>query len=337
MVSEIIGEFCMDIDIVIPWVNGNDPEWQREKDIYDKTISGDNRIIRYRDWDNLQYWFRGVEKFLPWIRTIHFITYGHLPSWLNKNNPKLHIVNHQDYIPLQYLPTFSANPIEMNMHRIESLSEHFIYANDDMFFIKRMYPEDFFKNDLPVDCPVENIQYFKKGGIDNIVANDLAILNAHFSKREIIKKQFFKWINIHYNKGMFKNLYFLPLPCFSGFDNPHLPQPFLKKTFKNIWNAEPEWLAETSSHKFRSIEDVNQWLARYWQFASGDFTPGSVNVGRFFSIGRDDMQIEEVLAHQKFKMICLSDDSIALDFEKEKEFIKKCFEHILPEKSSFEL
>lgn len=50
------------IDFVITWVDGNDPKWQEEKD---KTLIAqglgvhiDGRKERYRDWDNLQYWFR---------------------------------------------------------------------------------------------------------------------------------------------------------------------------------------------------------------------------------------------------------------------------------------
>lgn len=46
------------IDIVIPWVDGNDPEWQREKEKYETNLEGDKRINRFRDWENLQYVFR---------------------------------------------------------------------------------------------------------------------------------------------------------------------------------------------------------------------------------------------------------------------------------------
>ena len=62
-------------------------------------LVSDDRDIRYRDWDNLQFWFRGVEKFAPWVNKIHFVTYGHLPKWLNVNNKKLNIVNHKDFMP----------------------------------------------------------------------------------------------------------------------------------------------------------------------------------------------------------------------------------------------
>ena len=56
------------IDFVIIWVDGNDKQWQAEKAKYDgKTVTNANSEVRFRDWDNLQYWFRGVEKFAPWV------------------------------------------------------------------------------------------------------------------------------------------------------------------------------------------------------------------------------------------------------------------------------
>ena len=80
------------IDIVLLWVDGNDEKWQMEKKKY-KANKGDDSIIRYRDCDNLQYVFRGIEKYAKWVNKIFFITYGHLPKWLNVNNEKLVIEN----------------------------------------------------------------------------------------------------------------------------------------------------------------------------------------------------------------------------------------------------
>ena len=323
------------IDIVIPWVDGSDKIWLEEKRKYDGSV-GDDRPIRYRDWELLRYWFRGVETFAPWIRTIHFVTYGHLPVWMNTENKCLHIVNHRDFIPAQYLPTYSANVIEMNMHRIEGLSEYFLYANDDMFFTAMTKETDFFKEGYPVDCPIENVQHFKKGGIDLIVANDLSILNGHFQKRKCIRKNILKWFSPKYKMGFFRNLYMMPFANFVGFLNPHIIFPFRKSTFEDIWNAEPELMDTVSKHRFRSSEDVNQWLARYWQFASGMFKPGNPGIGYFVSIGRDDQQIEQAILNQKYRVICLNDDNVNADYEKEKDFLIKCFEKILPQKSEFE-
>ena len=94
------------IDIVIPWVDGSDPAWLKEKRIYLKDNKTTVLEHNFRDWGLLKYWFRGVEKNLPWVRKIYFVTWGHLPTWLNTDNPKLVVVNHRDYIPVDYLPTF---------------------------------------------------------------------------------------------------------------------------------------------------------------------------------------------------------------------------------------
>ena len=93
------------------------------------------------------------EKFAPWVRYVFFITDDQKPEWLNMNHPKLKWIKHTDYIPEEYLPAFSSHVIEWNMHRIEDLSENFVYFNDDMFVIDKTSPEDFFRGGLPCDRP----------------------------------------------------------------------------------------------------------------------------------------------------------------------------------------
>ena len=128
-----------------------------------------------------------------------------------------------------------------------------------------------------------------------------------------------------------------PVKGFSAFDNPHLPLPFLKETFRSVWEKEEKIVAETSSHRFRDNSDVNSWLFRYWQFATGRFSQGNGPKGRFFSIGKDDNLIEDALLNKRYKMVCLSDDDKNLDFEEEKKKLESLFEMIFPEKSSFEI
>lgn len=140
-----------EIDFVITWVDGADPAWRKEKAGYAPSAQNDDREERYRDWDLLRYWFRGVEAFAPWARKIHFITWGHLPPWLNTEHPKLHVVRHEDYIPKKFLPVFNSNVLEIYMHKIEGLSEHFVYFNDDMFLIRNVKKELFFHNGKPCD------------------------------------------------------------------------------------------------------------------------------------------------------------------------------------------
>lgn len=317
----------MGIDLVVAWVDGNDKSWLAEKNKY-ASSEGDSAENRFRDWDLLRYWFRGVEKNMPWVDKIHFVTWGHVPDWLDIENPKLNIVYHKDYIPAEYLPTFSSHTIELNLHRIRGLSDKFIYFNDDMFVTDGMKPTDFFKNDLPVDCPIEVPLRFHKGGIDHIIANDVMVINANFKKRDVVAKNLKKWISL-------KNLYMLPVESFSSFDNPHIPFAYKKSTLETVWEKEHEILAQTCSHRFRCDLDVNQWLFRYWQFATGEFVKGKPQ-GKFFSIGSDDEKIAYAILNKEYKMVCLSDDRTDIDFEKEKEFLKNLFSEILPDKSSFE-
>lgn len=53
------------IDVVIPWVDGNDPYWQSLFNQYTGVSSADKSKSRYRDWDNMQYVLRGIENFCP--------------------------------------------------------------------------------------------------------------------------------------------------------------------------------------------------------------------------------------------------------------------------------
>ena len=41
------------IDLVIPWVDGSDSEWQKQKSKYDSSVEENSGgVNRYRDWDS---------------------------------------------------------------------------------------------------------------------------------------------------------------------------------------------------------------------------------------------------------------------------------------------
>ena len=333
------------IDFVIPWVDGNDPAWQAERAKYDSKSSGDNSPTRFRDWDILHFWFRGVEKFAPWVNKIHFITWGHLPEWLNTDNPKLHIVNHKDYIPEQYLPTFSSHPIELNMHRIEGLAEHFVYFNDDMFLTRAVKETDFFRHGLPCDSAIMKPVNMKiKSPLplphNTIKAevNDMFVINHRFNKKEVLKKHWRKFFNVKYGKAMISTILMLPYTDISGFYIQHLPASYRKSIFERVWQENPEILDITSSHKFRFNTDVNQWLFQYYQFCLGMFEPVRIGGrGKCFEGSQTFTTMLDALKRQKYKMVCCNDsNNIQENFDRCKEQLQHAFESILPEKSSFE-
>lgn len=327
------------IDFVIAWVDGADESWLAERRKYQAEKNRDDGVSRYRDWENLKYWFRGVEKFAPWVNNIYFVTWGHLPKWLDTRHPKLKIVNHKDYIPKEYLPTFSSHPIELNFHRIQGLSQEFVYFNDDMFLIRETVPEDFFKNGLPRDCCIETA--LAQDDIDNpfahILMNNAAVINMHYSKRQVIRKNLGKWFHPAYKSMLLRNVLMLPYQEFSSFKYTHLPSAFLKSTFDEVWEAEGRVLDRVCRNRFRSPEDVNQYLMKYWQYMEGKYVPQSPGIGRFCIPGRDDAMLFDILGSQSVKMLCINDDSGIENFPEMKERVLTAFQKILPEKSEFEL
>jgi hypothetical protein len=59
-------------------------------------------------------------------------------------HPLISIVDHRDIVPAEFLPTFNSVTLELFIHRIPNLSEHFVYANDDMFVGSPLPPNFFF-------------------------------------------------------------------------------------------------------------------------------------------------------------------------------------------------
>lgn len=331
------------IDFVITWVDGSDKNWQKEKQHYlykeqrIKSVDSDN--VRYRDWGTLKYLFRGIEKYAPWVNHVYLLTNGQVPDWINTNNKKLSIVFHKDFIPAEYLPTFSSHPIELNMYRIESLQDQFVLFNDDMFIIDEVKPTDFFKNGLPCDSAVLSpIISGSDSDFSHILINNIQLINKHFNKKEVIKKEFRKFFNPKYGFQLLRTVDMMPWKYFVGFYNHHLPYSFLKKTFKEIWELEAEKLNDTCMHRFRNnFYDVSPWLMRYWQLVSGNFYPRSTSFGQKFNYSANNKHIYDTIVNKKFKVICLNDDDAEkFDFDTEKINTINAFETNLNKKSSFE-
>ncbi len=329
------------IDFVITWVDGSDPSWRAEKEKY-QALAGcdsDSRDIRYRDWNSLRFFFRGVEKFAPWVNRVFFVTYGHTPKWLNLENERLIVAKHSDFIPSEYLPTFNANTIEMHLHRIKGLAEQFVYFNDDMLIIQNVCEEDFFKNGMPCDVGVMNAHTPNRIVGNHIEIADMDIINSHFKKSEVIKKDPFKWFNLKYGRELTRNLCLLPWKEFPGLLHQHIPTSFKKSTFNTVWSYEEEILKNTSSHKFRNVLDVNQWLFEDWQRCTGCFAPRNASIGRSFSLTDDvnnNIQVFETIKRQKHKLICINDMLFGDSFEETKKQLIDSLNAIMPEKSSFE-
>lgn len=329
------------IDFVITWVDSSDPKWRKEFEYYSK-LEGktvDNNPVRFRNWDNLQYWFRGVENFAPWVNNIYFVTYGHLPEWLNVNHPKLQIVKHKDFIPHECLPTFNSYGIEFYFHKIKGLAEKFVYFNDDMFLINNVQPDRFFRNGLPCDFPgLSDSVHPNPSMFDSSVFLAKALINKYFNKKKAIRSHWEKWYPLNHPRLSWNNFHYRRSRVFPGFMMNHLPLGYLKGIYEEVWASCREDLERTCAHRFRAWGDVASWLVRYWQLASGNFTPYNYyKDGKYYNINEASIdKIVRCIKNQGKSMVCLNDNNDKIDFEVMKRKIQEAFEHILPEKSLFE-
>lgn len=332
------------IDFVIPWVDGNDPEWRARKNNVTGNSEADDRDERYRDWELLRFWFRGVEKFTPWVRYIWFICDQEAPEWLNRNHPKLRIVRHEDYLPEEYRPAFSSHPIELNLHRIEGLSERFVYFNDDTYLLQPLKKAFFFKGMLPRDSalintiPTDDLVGRRDARIFTIFLNNVSYINRDYDFRDCVKKFPGKWFHPCYGKDLIRNLMLCIWPRLVGSVEFHLPQAFLKQSFVDAWQQDFDILDQTSRHHLRNDQDVNQWFIRLRQIMEGKFSVRKPIRNALFKIGEKDEEMLYVIRHQKHPMICLNDMMIDQDtFKKTKMELQKAFERILPVPSEFEI
>lgn len=152
------------IDAVITWVNGNDPEHQKKRARAQSQISeADGSHVertaldstRFGDCGELYYNIRLLRINAPWIRIIHLITDNQRPEWLDKTEETrlgVRLVSHEEIFDgyTHVLPTFNSLSIETVMHRIDGLSDRFIYLNDDVFIVRPTREQDYFRGDQPI-------------------------------------------------------------------------------------------------------------------------------------------------------------------------------------------
>ncbi len=328
-----------EIDFVITWVDMDDPEWKKVFAEYSGRIDNSNNSVseaRFRDQGFLRYWFRGVEKFAPWVNKIHFVTCGQKPEWLDENNPKLNLVDHKDYIPGQFLPSFNSTTIESHMYKIPGLSEHFVYFNDDFFIINTIEKERFFKNGLPCDIAAFRFnsglgQWAKR------IKNNVRLINRHFDKKEVMSRFHDKWYNKIYGKKSRMTRLLRCYPKFVTLRVPHNAQPYLKSTFEDVWAAAGTELMESSTHRVRSTKDLTPELFRTWQICKGDFEPyNTYSDTKMFPLVIKPKQAVAAVRNQSYKLVCLNDNVHIRNYQRTMENIRDAFESILPEKSGFE-
>ncbi|MEQ4732341.1 stealth family protein [Providencia rettgeri] len=332
-----------DIDVVIYWVDGNDPEWRKSFELYSGKSLG-----RFRDLGILKYVFRCIEFNMPWVRHIHFITNGQKPDWL-KIDGKLKFHTHEDiFYYKDALPVFNSSAIESNFSNIPGLAEKFILFNDDTLVLKKVKKERFFRNNLPVDHI--KLSFPRKGKIykklrpQNALPIDFINNSYQFLDNNIIHKiGFNKVLSRRYSLSHnINNLFYSLFYKFFWFKVYHHPQSHLKSTWSNFFQQDDKHgnvVKNTIYSKFRSANDVNQYMYRFINLSNGNFYPQYFN--DHISIFVDDIPAFEKSLNsyleKTFFCICEDETLSNNDFYTLKKILDIKLSILLPNKSTFEV
>lgn len=292
------------MDIVITYVNGLDPVWQRD---YEKYTNQPVLEKRFRDWGTLRYLFRGIAENMSFIRKVHLVVSheSQVPEWVNRN--EVHIVLHKDIIPAEFLPTFNCNPIEMHLHRIEGLDEEYLYFNDDVFPMLKCEKSDFFQGGkcfLGMSHHLFAFDMFKK-----ICRN-----SDRLARRALNMKQ----------------------RCF--FLRPqHVCTPMFKSECGEVYSKVPAEIAKTSATRIRCESNYNQYLFLDYMYLKGKLVKKRLSK-KHFSLGIvSSSKLREFITKPSHKLVCINDVQLSEErYIELRNALLDAFEVRFPKKSKYE-
>ena len=292
------------MDIVITYVNGNDPVWKQD---YEKTTNIPVMEKRFRDWGTLKYLLRGIETNMPFIRNVYLVV-SHptqVPEWADTEN--LRIVLHKDIIPEEYLPTFNCNPIEMHLHRIEGLDEEYLYFNDDMYPVGKCAPEDFFcegKAKIGMYTHLFASGMYKKicRNSDRLARQILGMNSSPFFKRP-----------------------------------QHICSPMFRSLCDEVYAMANDEVRKTSAARVRNEENLNQYFFLDYQYYKGCLLSEKVS-NKHISVAVTSVSgLRKAILEPEGKMLCVNDVRLSEErYEELRGEMLSAFEQKFPQKSRFE-
>lgn len=308
----------IDIDMVYLWVDGNDPAWIEKRNACIGVPSGAevNCKGRYVDNDELKYSLRSVEKYAPWIRKIFIVTDAQVPKWLDTSNGKIQIVDHSEILPDECRPCFNSVVIEHHLHKIPGLAEHFLYANDDMFFNKPVAPETFFARD---SFPIVrmNMRAFKKLIVkykERSSRKPLSTYAKTIHNAALLVEQKF---GVYYNSKTHHNI-----------------DAYLKSSYGFARNLFSREISATLCNHVRSTDDIQRNIYSYVALATNCAHLNYVSQRTSFRFHIDNRKLYKKFEKFNPMLFCMNDSQYCTDDD------RKCAIAFLnerfPEKSQFE-
>ncbi len=281
------------IDVVYTWVDGADPAWRAAKAqalAENGWLEEASRLAhndsRFASRDELRYSLRSLHCFAPWVNHIWLVTMDQVPDWLDTEHPGLTVVSHREIFgDTGRLPTFNSQAIESRLHRIEGLSEHFLYLNDDVFFGRPVSPELFF-------TPGGLTRFFpSKAQVDSAPRrpDDPPADSAGKNNRELIRAAFGRVLT---RKMM------------------HTPHPSRISLLREIEERFAENVTATAGHQFRHPDDIAllSSLQQYYAYLTGKAAPGTIEY-TYADLANPTtpLRLARLLRHRDLDTFCLND------------------------------
>jgi hypothetical protein len=299
MAAPTVHECTFPVDVVITWVDGGDPTWNRARLDRLAGVSGTAETressgrARFLSRDELRHAMRSIHLFAPWVRKIHLVTAGQVPEWLDPSHPQVVVVDHAAILPPDALPTFNSHAIESALHRVPDLAEHFVYLNDDFFLGRPLGPETFFS---PAGLAAV---WLSPNTIGLDEAPDAApYLKAAWNNRRLLQDAFGAVVT----------------------DNlAHAPYPHRRSVLEEIERRFPAEVAATARSPFRSDTDLSllSSFAQHFGLLTGTaYVADSERA--YVNISNSDLewQLKKALERQQ-DFVCLADHhDHALDQER---------------------
>lgn len=313
------------IDAVITWVDGDDIEWKKRKNVALGHADDNDLVIdaadvsRFESFDELRYCLRSIEQYAPWIRKIYIVTDRQTPRWLKiDEGSKVQIIDHSEiWLDSTELPVFNSHAIESNLHRIKGLSEHFLYFNDDMILTSPVSPERFFHPNgiSKVFYSRAMVDFMPISDEDNV--STVAAKNA----RLVLSGDGFP----AHNRKFF-----------------HTPYALRVSVMNEMEDRYPEIFSATSRAKFRSRTDAALAGSFYFNFAlsTSRAVPGKI---KYDYIDPADAaaisRLSGIMKRRNVEVVVINDGSQEISEDKRNEIrqlVPRLLNDLLPVPSSFE-
>lgn len=292
MALPTVDDVRFDVDVVYTWVDGDDEAWLTARDERITGLGGTpsaraGGASRYRSRDELRYSMRSLHLFAPWVRRIHLVTAGQVPSWLDTDHDRIRVVDHRDILPASALPTFSSHAIETRLHAVPDLAEAFVYVNDDVFLGRPRRPEHFFSPGGQYAAFVADHRAVGLPGTD-----DRPYLSAAQNNRRVLAEAF----GVTLTNTMM-----------------HSPHPQRRSVLEEIAARFPDEVARTTAAPFRSEADLSllSSFAQNYGLITGQAFRASAHHG-YVDLGHQQLpvQLRSMLRRDR-DFFCIADNLLA--------------------------